>query len=411
MENQVNVGGQNNQPPVVKKPKANLWMISTLILVFLFFGILSWYFLNTQQLRNQKNVNSLPTQTSTPTQQVNTQTNAMIALVKDGDIYVADNSGTTSKVFETKQEELAVPKSFYIKLSPDKKFLAYLGTSGGLDSAIKVIDINQKKKIFQDVYGSAYITDFAWSPDSKKIAVAVNLKNDEKDFTTSLYLIDLFNQLGGEPLFKAENIEITHVEWPTIKYVYYSRLSHAKETLGTIGIVSYDTETQNRKVKNLTSWTTPSFWFKTSPTKDKIFFYTFPDFAPQPDPYFKMLSLPSLEETAPEINFGGDVKSVDWFDNYLVGISMPYGSPDQSVVLYDLSNNQTQSLLDMGPSGTFHSVKLLKQDGKRILVVWSEFDGKHSVSAYDLEKLIETGKKAYISEPLWRLFDSSSLDL
>lgn len=420
MENQFNVDGQNIQQDIQspvgqpdqtsEKPKVNYWIILAILLTVVLLGSLGWYILGTKQDKGQKNINSLPTQPPT-SESTSPVTNTAVAFFKDGNIYASDYQGTIRAIFDVEQEELTQPNSLYIKFSPDKRFIAYLGTSGGLDSAIKVIDVNLKKKIFQDVYGSAYITDFAWSPDSKKIAVAVNLKNNEENFTAALYLVDPFNQVGGTYLFTGENIEITHVEWPTSKYIFYSRLSYAKETFGTAGIVSYDLETKSRKVKNLTSWATPSFWFVVSPLKDKVLFYTLPDFAPVPDAYSKMLALPSLEETTPEINFAGDVKGIDWFDNYLVGISMPFGSPDQSVVLYDLSNNQTQSLLDLGPSGTFHSVKLLKQNAKTILMVWSEFDEKHSISVYDLEQLTEMRKKAYVSEPLWRLVDSSSLGL
>lgn len=101
--------------------------------------------------------------------------------MKEGSIFTIDFNGLSTRVFEIEKEELVLPKSLYIKLSPDQNYLAYLGISGGLDSAIKIVDIRQKKKISQDVYENASITDFAWSPDSKKIVVAVNLNDQEKN--------------------------------------------------------------------------------------------------------------------------------------------------------------------------------------------------------------------------------------
>lgn len=339
-----------------------------------------------------------------------------IAFVRDGDIYISDYNGKNiTKIFETGQEELNLvqPEGLYMKLSPNGKYLAYLGSSGGLDSAIKVIDINQKKIIFRDVCGSAHISDFAWSPDSKKIVSAVNLKHDKNDFTTLLHLIDPFNESVTHLPNEEKNIEITQVEWPTPRYVYYSRLSYTEESFGMAGIVSVDTENGDQEVKNLVSWATPGFGFAISLRKDGLFFYAYPELSYKPDPYTETLLLPSLEKLSSKdkLNFMGGPIKVQWVDNYLVGIIWTYGSPDQSVVLYDLDNNQRQPLLDMGPSGSFHSINLLKQDGKTILVVWSTFDEKHSVSAYDLEKLLEARKKSYINEPLWKLTNAASPNL
>ena len=264
MENQINVGDQNtqqigqnpNQPEQIPgKPKINYWMISTVVPILIFLGAVSLYFFSTRQQSNQKTTNQLPSQTPVPIIQTIESVNTTIAFVKDGDIYTADHNGVIVKIFDTKQEEYATSfvnnKNLYIKLSPDKNYLAYLGTSGGLDSAIKIVDIKQKKKISQDVYGSASITDFAWSPDSKKIVVAVNLKNSEKDFTTSLYLIDPLSQTGGTSLFKVENIEITQVDWPNEQNIYYSRVAYAPEQ--NAAIVRYNLQNKSRSLKIIKS--------------------------------------------------------------------------------------------------------------------------------------------------------------
>jgi len=432
MENQINIGDQNFQQkgqnpinqspvnPVPERQKFNYWMISTVVVSFMFFGIFGIYFFSTRQQSNQKITNQLPSQTPVPITQTIESINTAIAFVKDGDIYVADYNGEASKIFEIKQEERAIPKSLYIKLSPDKNYLAYLGTSGGLDSAIKIVDIKQKKKISQDVYGSASITDFAWSPDSKKIVVAVNLNNNEKDFTTSLYLIDPFNQTGGSPLFKAENIEITQVDWPDEKNIYYSRVAYAPEQ--NMAIVRYNLENKSRNLKIIKSTNEvykdiSSFTIKFLISTDKKDMLAYVSMKEEPmrsrgTSYdLQTLSLPILDTKPSLLNYVLPKES-RWYQNYIVGLEEPYGSPDSSVVLVSIpQEKQSLSLLDMGPSGSFHSVKLLEQNGKVILIVWSEFDGQQSISAYDLDKLIEMRKKAYTSEPLWKLSNSSSFDL
>ena len=122
-------------------------------------------------------------------------------------------------------------------------------------------------------------------------------------------------------------------------------------------------------------------------------------------------SLPTLETKPVLLNYVLP-KEPKWYKNYIVGIEEAYGSPDSSVVLVSIpQEKQSLSLLDMGPSGSFHSVKLLEQNGKIILLVWSEFDDQQSIAAYDLDKLIEMRKKTYTSDPLWKLTNSSSFDL
>ena len=432
MENQINIGDQNSQQkgqnpinqspvnPVLERQKINYWMILTVVVSFIFLCIFGIYFFSTRQQSNQKNTNQLPSQIPAPTTQTIESVNTAIAFVKDGGIYIADYNGDASKIFEIKQEELAIPKSLYIKLSPDRNYLAYLGTSGGLDSAIKIVDIKQKKKISQDVYGSANITDFAWSPDSKKIVVAVNLKNNEKDFTTSLYLIDPFNQTGGNPLFKAENIEINRVDWVDQQNIYYSRVSYLPEQNTAIVRYSLDKKSKNLKIiksmnevyKDISSFTIA--YLLSTDKKDMLAYVSMKEepMRSRGTSYdLQTLSLPSLETKPPLLNYVLP-KEAKWYKNYIVGIEETYGSPDSSVVLVSIpQEKQSLSLLDMGPSGSFHSVKLLEQNGKIILIVWSEFDGQQSISAYDLDKLIEMRKKAYMSEPLWKLSDSSSFDL
>ncbi len=432
MENQINIGDQNSQQkgqnpinqspvnPVLERQKINYWMILTVVVSFIFLCIFGIYFFSTRQQSNQKNTNQLPSQIPAPTTQTIESVNTAIAFVKDGGIYIADYNGDASKIFEIKQEELAIPKSLYIKLSPDRNYLAYLGTSGGLDSAIKIVDIKQKKKISQDVYGSANITDFAWSPDSKKIVVAVNLKNNEKDFTTSLYLIDPFNQTGGNPLFKAENIEINRVDWVDQQNIYYSRVSYLPEQNTAIVRYSLDKKSRNLKIiksmnevyKDISSFTIA--YLLSTDKKDMLAYVSMKEepMRSRGTSYdLQTLSLPSLETKPPLLNYVLP-KEAKWYKNYIVGIEETYGSPDSSVVLVSIpQEKQSLSLLDMGPSGSFHSVKLLEQNGKIILIVWSEFDGQQSISAYDLDKLIEMRKKAYMSEPLWKLSDSSSFDL
>jgi len=395
-------------------------MISTAILILIFIVVLGFLFLSTRQTSKQNITSQLSTQNPTPTTQINMVDNLALAFVKDGSIYTTDYNGVSDKVFDINKEELALPKSVYIKLSPDKKYLAYLGISGGLDSAIKIVDIRQKTKISQEVYGSASITDFAWSPDSKKIVVAVNLKNKEKDFTTSLYLINPFNQTGGSFLFKAENIEITQVEWPDEQNIYYSRIAYAPEQ--NTAIVRYNFESKSRNLRIIKSTNEAykdisAFTIKflvSSDKKDMLAYVAMKDepMRSRGTSYdLQTLSLPLLEQKPALLNYVLP-KEAKWYNNYIVGIEEPYGSPDSSVVLVSIpQEKQSLSLLDMGPSGGFHSVKLLEQNGKVILVVWSEFDGQQSISAYDLDKLIEMRKKSYTSDPLWKLTDSSSFDL
>jgi len=414
MENQTQKYNNTVGRQSINKPY--IWAI---ILITLILGIFGLYIFVRQQSNKKLSTQSF-TKIPTPTVQTNSTANTALAFVKDSAIYTTDFSGVSNKVFELKQEELVLPKSIYIKISPDKNYLAYLGTSGGLDSAIKIIDIRLKKKISQHVYGSARITDFAWSPDSKKIVVAVNLKNNEKDFITLLYLIDSTNQTEDEPLFNGENIEITQVKWQDEQNIYYSRVAYAPEQ--NTAIVRYDLKNKSRNLKIIKSINEVykdislfTIQFLISSDKKDMLAYVSMKEEPMKSrgtSYdLQTLSLPSLETQLLLLNYVLP-KEAKWYKNYVVGIEEVYGSPDSSVVLVSIpQEKQSLSLIDMGPSGSFHSVKLLEQNGKVILIVWFEFDEQQSISAYDLDSLIEMRKKSYMSEPLWKLPDSSSFDL
>lgn len=432
MEDRFNVGDQDDkrvgqsssdQPPdsqTFEKNKINHWKILVVVFILIFFSALGFIFLSTRQTTKQNTINQLPTQNPTPTIKKSEVSNIALSFVKDGAIYTADYEGASNQVIDLNKEEVILPKNLYMKLSPDKKYLAYLGTSGGADSAIKIIDINQKTKISQEVYGSDSITDFAWSPDSKRIVVAVNLKNDEKDFTSSLYLIDPFNQTGVNPLFNAENTEITQVEWLDEQSIYYARISYAPEQ--NTAIVRYDFGSKSRKLKIIESVNEVyndismfSIRFLISSDKKDMLAYVFMKDEPMRSKGtsygLQTLSLPSLDTKPSLLNYVLPRVSV-WYKNYIVGIEEIYSSPDSSVVLVSIPQEKERlSLLDMGPSGSFHSVKILEQEGKVILIVWSEFDGKQSISAYDLDKLIEMRRKTYTDRSLWEITDSSSFDL
>jgi len=424
MEDQINTEGQNtlkiekNQtnfpchPSLLKKSKLNLLIISTFVLFFLFIGSLSIYFSNIKSI--QKNLNQPAVQTPTPIIQ-RSIADIALAFIKDGSIYIADHRGAIDKVFEINKEEFLSSENLYkayMKLSPDKNYLAYLGTSGGLDSAIKIVDIKQKKKVSEEIYGSAYITDFAWSPDSKKIVVAVNLQNEERRFMTSLYLIDPLNQTGGTPLFKVENIEISQVEWPDAQNIYYSRFAYSLENTA---IVHYNFENKSRNLKII--WDEiPGFAIKFLVSSDKKDILSCVGTKNNLVPLCNLqtLSLPSLEKNSTLLSNIPIAKfnQFQWYKNYLVDIEKDGDSLGSSIFLINMSEEEQKiRLLHTGQNGLFHSIKLLEQNEKLILVVWSEHDGQQSIIAYDFDKLIEKRKKGLTSEPLWKLNNSSSFDL
>ncbi len=398
------------------------WAISTLVISLIIIFIFCIYLIISQLQSNPKITNQLASQIPTSTTKTIESANIAIAFIKDGDIYVADYNGDTSKIFELNLEEIRIPKKLYMKLSPDKKYLAYLGVSGGLDSALKIIDIQQKRKLSQQVYGTASIADFAWSPDSDQIVVAVNLKNEEQSFTTSLYVIDPFNQNIGSRLFKSENIEITQVEWPDDQNIYYARIAYAP--VQNTGIVGYNFETKSRIVrtikptndvyKNISIFTIN---FLISSDKKEIMVYV--RGKDEPNIYRRSIynlqayNIPSL--VAKTVSLNQDLSSdAIWYKNHLIDIEKPYESPDSSLVLINLPQEKDRlSLLEMGPSGSFHSVKIINQNETPILMVWLEFDQQQLISAYDLDACIEL-RKAISSgpcQPLWKITDSSSLDL
>lgn len=77
MENQVNIGDQNSQQmganranqlmEIRPKPKVNYWIVSTVIFTVLFFGMVGFYLIKTQELEEETNISILPTVVPTGT--------------------------------------------------------------------------------------------------------------------------------------------------------------------------------------------------------------------------------------------------------------------------------------------------------------------------------------------------------
>ena len=343
-----------------------------------------------------------------------------MAFVKEGHIHIANHQGITQKVFDLSQTEFTAPEKLLIKLSPNKKFLAYIGVSGGLDSAIKIIDIQQQKMIFQDVYGSANISDFSWSPDSNQIVAAVNLKHSESSYDSSLYLIDPINQSAHKPLFPAENIAIFRVDWVTSDNLYYARYSYGSKQ--NVAVVQYNFITNVRNLRELAPFKTKLYdisvlfadYLISEDTMKMVAFASVIDEkakSPELSDRLLTLSLPTMNIEKPLLQ-NLDLHKTRWYEEMIVGIEKEYGSPDSSVALIELSkSDEPVALLDMGPSGQFHAIRIVTENSKKFLVVWSEFDDQHRISAYDLEDLTEARKKQNTVEPIWTIAGASSLDI
>ncbi|MBP7774361.1 hypothetical protein KA078_01075 [Candidatus Woesebacteria bacterium] len=343
-----------------------------------------------------------------------------MTFVKEGYIYIANYQGAAQKVFDLNQTEFTVPEKLLIKLSPNKKFLAYIGVSGGLDSAIKIVDIQQQKMIFQDVYGSANISDFSWSPDSNQIVAAVNLMHSQGNYDSSLYLIDPINQTAHKPLFPAENIAILRVDWVIPNNLYYARYSYGSKQ--NIAVVQYNFNTSVRNLRELAPFETKvydisvlfaDFIISEDTMKMVAFVSVISEKAKSPEISDRLLTLalPTMRIEKPLLTSLHLEKS-RWYEEVIVGIEKEYGSPDSSVALIELSkSDEPVALLDMGPSGQFHAVKIVTENKKKLLIVWSEFDDQHRISAYDLENLIEARRKQNTVEPVWKVTEASSLDI
>lgn len=143
MENQINVENQNtqqigqnpvNQPPVSpppEKPKANYWMLSTIILAVLFFGFVGWYFLSTSQLGKETGSNNSTVPRLTPTETADLRPDAQIqqgsgkvayrmtgTVLEGGDIWTSNPDGSGKQKL-TNSGHIGWLYSW----SPDNKFI------------------------------------------------------------------------------------------------------------------------------------------------------------------------------------------------------------------------------------------------------------------------------------------------
>jgi dipeptidyl aminopeptidase/acylaminoacyl peptidase len=387
--------------------KMDFRIIGMLLVLVVVVGALNLYIYQIKQV---------PTVTPLPLGQVEEEVD--LAYLKDGYIYVGDGKGEDTPILNLENEEGGILESLLIKISPDKKYLAYLGTSGGLDSALKIFDIKNKTKIYEEVYGSSELTDFDWSPDSTQIVVALNLMSNQNNFESAIYLVNLNVEERSSPLFKPENIKINRVRWVDKNSIYYSRLSYAPQQ--NLAVVGYYFDSNSRVLRAVKTTGEPGgnvddylIDFRASPdgrellayvkVKDEVRNFGEPDFE------LVTFNLPDLEIKPGLVDYV-PAKELNWYKNYLVGIEQTYGSPDSSVVLINsLRAEDNVSLLDMGPSGTFWGVKIIEQEGRDVLLVWSEFDGLETIRAYELEELMEMRRSGNNSEPKWTLENATNI--
>jgi hypothetical protein len=355
---------------------------------------------------------------SPPTQSndywINDLVRPYISYIKEGKLYVTDLSGEKqAEVLDLSKLEDRPVSQLNMKFSPDGKYIAYIGLSGGMDSSIKVIDILKKKLIYQDVYGSAEVVDFSWSLDSKKLAVAVDLKNEERNFSSTLYIEDVFAETPQpmNPQFNDENIEITKVEWVSDEAIYYSRISYTPQL--NLGIVKFNPLTRDRQIKVLedNSLKVPeeTIGFIVSPDKTNLFVFTEmlnPAVSHVNDLISERLTLPDLEQKSTSVTY--IPRDTSWVDNYLVGVEQIYSASSSSVVAVNTENSKRISLSDMGAMGKFHTVSIVHGREQNVAVVWLESRGKQGIFVYNVPQCMELRDAGQDCQPRWKMDDVTS---
>lgn len=319
-----------------------------------------------------------------------------VAYLKDNWIYASELTGKDEiEILDLQKEELNKVDKLYMKVSPNGRYIAYSGTSGGVDTAIKVIDIYQKKKIFQEVYGSASIGDFDWSPNSKLIVLGINLKNNTQDFSSALYVADPFAEAPIlTPQFTAENIEITQVEWIDSQSIYYSRISYAPEQ--NIALVKFNPLDKTRTIKIIDGNTSEKINFAVANNNKKIITTN-----------AKAVSLPDLQELPRIAN--SIPNAVQWQDPYIVGFATTEDSKEYAIQVINTKESTTTYVLNRNPKETIHELKLIKEKAIYMLIVWSEIDSVHNIKAYDLESCKTAQQGISTCKLLWSLANSYSL--
>ena len=312
--------------------------------------------------------------TITPTPlPLNVVSDTIFAYFKEGSIYVADYSGDSLIIYNMEEEDQTKQEKPKMKLSPDWKYIAYIGVSGGTQPAIKVIDIENKKKIFQDIFPNAIITDFAWSTDSKNIVAAYDYKNGKDNFSGFISILDPISQEGRKTLFDPENMEVTQIEWPNTEKIVFSYLSYGKDTFHMASIASYDINSKMVIRRNISSMERPNFWLTISPDKVKVLFYNNPGGGNVFGPYIKtMMSINTLQNLPCSVCGYPQIININWFDHYILGLSDPNsGSVDQGMRLYDLEGNRDALLFVGGPESWAYILRVIQKNGRSIALFWT----------------------------------------
>lgn len=197
MENQTNVEDQNiqqigqnpvNQPSISsspEKPKINYWMISSILLLALLVGSISFYFIKSsrQKVGNDNSLIPTPTTETTQSSSITTPTESkgiVFPFVRSGSIYLYDN-GTEKVLVSSSQKTTpnACYNIIYPFISPDKEYVAFIeqtgdapGYGGCLEGVLKFVNLSSGK-IMTTNYKTSY---FSWNAENQIELESVNYK-------------------------------------------------------------------------------------------------------------------------------------------------------------------------------------------------------------------------------------------
>jgi hypothetical protein len=349
----------------------------------------------------------------------NIQTDAMLAYVKDLKIFVADYSGRSIPIFNLFQEDQVVLSRTNMKISPDWQYLAYINVKPDLSWTINVIDMQQGRKIFRDIFPHAALSDFAWSPDSKKIALAYAYQNGPDDYAGFISILDPFSGEGRKTLFEPENMIVTQMEWPTPTKILYSYFSFEKNAYHLASLASYNL-TEKRLVKrNFTAMVHPAFWFAVSPEKDRVYFYSNPGLDNANGPAIRsILNIPSLQDAPcpPAVCQSTALTNVNWFERYMIGIPHTTAVPaDQDAVLYDFKSDQSYSLCLGRPASWSLILHVVNRNDRTIAIFWTSGLGRqpNSLWAWDIGEFLKINEgeewgatNPECPKPIWAISDA-----
>jgi hypothetical protein len=146
---------------------------------------------------------------------------AFIALVRMGTLYAVNWSGEIMPLRDLWKDDPINADVLHVEISPDRKSLALSGVGADGRPALEVLSLETLEILDRQIFEGTRITDYAWSPDSRSIILAVLELRTRRDFNTSIYRLDISENPIRKMILETDSAAVSQIERPKQDQIAY----------------------------------------------------------------------------------------------------------------------------------------------------------------------------------------------